>query len=64
MDKSKKAKAMCDLEKSSREYISIHREIEKELSRQVKIDDKKSDSKPSGFSSGNNSIDYGSLGGN
>ena len=62
MDKSKKAKAMCDLEKSSREYISVQREIEKDLAKVVKVEDKKADSKVSGgFGSG--SIDYASLGG-
>ena len=65
MDKSKKAKAMCDLEKSSREYISVQREIEKDLAKVVKVDEKKSEGKTnSGFSSGSSSIDYGSLGGN
>ena len=65
MDKSKKAKAMCDLEKSSREYIAVQREIEKDLAKVVKVDEKKSEGKTnSGFGSGSSSIDYGSLGGN
>ena len=61
MDKSKKAKAMCDLEKSSREYISVQREIEKDLAKVVKVEESNPKlANDSGFTKfgGLNSINY------